>query len=746
MKKIYALCLLVVSFVSAVYAQPGTPDLSFNSGGAGANGPVNVIAVQSDGKILIGGTFTTYNGATANKLARLNADGTLDNTFVTGIGVNPGAGSVDAIVIQPDDKVLIAGYITNYNGTSVNMMCRLNADGTLDNSFNSSVTNPIKAMALQADGKVIIGGVFTSIGGTMGVNRIARLNANGTHDNTFNTGTGCNASVETVAIQEDGKVLVGGGFTGFNGTSVSGMVRLNTNGTFDSALATANGYVKCIKTQGTGVNEKIIVCGEFSMIGGLNVGRIVRLNMNGTVEGSFYSNTGSGAGQNVEEFAYDATSGDISIAGSLYTFNGTTIPTGVTRLSQDGVREVAFNSGNTGANSDIKAIAVQSDGKIIIGGNFDAYNGTNFGYITRLNSQCIVAIPDANFKAYLVGNASINTNMDTEISCAEASAYNGTINVPNLSIADLTGIEAFTNVQQIFCNGNQLTSLNLSGNTGLVNVNCSNNQLTSFSTGNSPNYNTVNCMNNQLTSLNFSANTSLAWLNASNNPLTSLNLGSNTNLSSLQVYNTLLNSLNLSALTGLTYLDCSTTPISSLDVSMLANLTGIVCVSIQATSIDLSNNPLLTDIYVYNNQLTSLNIANGNNANINYFWVHNNPNLTCIKVDDAAYSNANWISGTQVNEDPFIYDNTVVFDNVCLGAGVEENTNEFLEVYPNPADDQITVFMSQKGIMGIYSMSGAKIAAFEMIEGENTIDLTDLEKGMYFLTLSNGQTTKIIKK
>ncbi len=154
---------------------------------AGANGAVYTTILQPDGKILIGGQFTTYNGITANRIARLNTDGTLDTTFTVGTGADS---SVNTITLQPDGKILIGGAFTTYNGTTVNHVARLNADGTLDTTFvtGTGTNGSVFTIALQPDGKILIGGWFTTYNGTT-ANYIARLNTDGTLDTTFTTGT-----------------------------------------------------------------------------------------------------------------------------------------------------------------------------------------------------------------------------------------------------------------------------------------------------------------------------------------------------------------------------------------------------------------------------------------------------------------------------------------------------------------------------------------------------------------------------
>src|SRR5213075_3113580 len=140
-------------------------DTTFNPGGAGADGEVFAVAVQPDGKIVIGGFFTSYNGDAAGRVMRLNADGTHDTSFnVGGVAANS---FVRAVAVQPDGKIIIGGGFTGYNGDAAasDRIMRLNADGTRDTAFNpggSGADNAVNAVALQADGKILIGGGFTS--------------------------------------------------------------------------------------------------------------------------------------------------------------------------------------------------------------------------------------------------------------------------------------------------------------------------------------------------------------------------------------------------------------------------------------------------------------------------------------------------------------------------------------------------------------------------------------------------------
>jgi len=260
-----------------------------------------------------------------------------------------------------------------------------------------------------------------------------------------------------------------------------------------------------------------------------------------------------------------------------------------------------------------------------------------------------VYIPDANFKAYLVGNSAINTNGDTEIQVSEATAFNGTINCNNLNISDLTGIEDFTALTELDCSGNQITFLYLSQNTALTHLWCSENQITSLDLSTA--LTDLYCSENQITSLDLSQNTALSYLECWVNQLTSLDLSNNT---------------------ALTTLYCDNNQLTSIDVSNSIYLEAFSCVNNLLTSLDVSANTALKFFGFFNNQLTSLDVRNGNNTNLLYFDGTSNPNLTCINVDDVFYSTTIW-----TNIDPQHY-----FSNNCPPTSIEEQTTnkELLKV------------------------------------------------------------------
>jgi uncharacterized delta-60 repeat protein len=316
---------------------PGSVDISFDvtAGGqfiglAGQGVSVNAIVPQSDGAVLIGGDFIGINGKARYGLARLNADGSLDTSIDFGLGIG---GIVYAIARQADGKVVVGGQFATANGQPHRLLARFNADGSLDGGFNANCAGPhwarVMSLGLQSDGKILVGGRFTGINGTA-ITNLARLYPDGTLDASFNPGYdwgGDHAWIHSVAIQPDGKILVGGPFR----TPHPGVVRLNADGSLDAGFVPQiepdGPYVECVAIQSDG---KIIVSGHFFEWGH----------------------------QWVE----------------------------LTRLNADGSLDAEFDMGGVFLDSIIRTVAVQPDGKIVIGGWFSKIGGAQRPGVARLNA------------------------------------------------------------------------------------------------------------------------------------------------------------------------------------------------------------------------------------------------------------------------------------------------------------------------------------------------------------------------
>lgn len=362
----------------------GSLDTSFNAGAIENSGGFNTwvfdIAVQPDGKILIGGEFFSVNGTQRSTIARLNADGSLDTSFNPGSGAN---NRVDSLVLQPDGKVLIGGRFTTFNGVTRNGIARLKNDGTLDTSFNpgSGADSWVQAVALQPDGRVLIGGQFVTFNGVPR-SRIARLNPNGTLDTTFNPGSGANGEVNAIAVRNDGRILIGGGFSDVNGTILNNIASLNPDGSLDLGFDPGNGPDNWLKAVVIQPDGKVLIGGVFTKVNNISISNIARMNADGTLDTGFDTSPGPNGHVLSTAIHWD---GKVIIGGN-YTMVGAVSRNYIARLNADGTLDTNFDPG-TGTNGLIEAVAIQEDGKVIIGGWFTKVNGVTRNYISRLNAN-----------------------------------------------------------------------------------------------------------------------------------------------------------------------------------------------------------------------------------------------------------------------------------------------------------------------------------------------------------------------
>jgi len=390
------LAVLVSAILAAgAFAQPDRPAFAdarpadspeeYSIVSKGAHGRV-FKRVQADDKALIGGAITTV-GVTGRKgIARLNQNGTRDDTFNPTPGAN---GNVLAVAVQPnnpadpnDDQVLIGGGFFAVNNQPRVGIARLNANGTLD-TFNPGVNSAVYSIVVQSDGKILIGGEFTTVGGS-GRNRIARLNDNGGLDTGFNPGVSGGASpvVYSVAVQANNFVLIGGDFTTVAGQTRNRVARLEADGDLDGNFNpdTPNGPVRSLALQQDG---KVVIGGDFTTVGFFNRNRIARLNAGGTLDADF-QNSLSGADAQVYSVAVQSD-GKVLIGGAFTSVNGTA-RNQIGRLNGDGNLDDSFRPGPANQvsqygpkHSDInitpyvRSVAIQADGLIVIGGEFTTY-------------------------------------------------------------------------------------------------------------------------------------------------------------------------------------------------------------------------------------------------------------------------------------------------------------------------------------------------------------------------------------
>ncbi|WP_299277317.1 T9SS type A sorting domain-containing protein [uncultured Psychroserpens sp.] len=323
------------------------------------------------------------------------------------------------------------------------------------------------------------------------------------------------------------------------------------------------------------------------------------------------------------------------------------------------------------------------------------------------NAQ-IVNIPDANFKTALI-NLGVDVNTDGEIQESEAQTIT-TLDVSQSGISDLTGIEAFTNLEYLNCDLNGITSLDLSQNVNLVEFHCWHNILTDLDLSQNINLIALYCNGNPMTSLNISQNLNLVTLDCSAIDITSLDVSPNINLEYLNCSNISLGALDVSQNLNLKTLKCSGNEISTIDVSQNLNLEVLECVGNPLTAgIDLSQNINLETLICYGSQLTSIDVSQ--NTNLKRFECNNNQ-LTNLDVTqnsnlETLVCNHNQLADLDVSQNPNlikldIWHNQFASINVTQNPNLEElfcgeNLLTSIDVTQNPNLTTLSLYLNTIG-------------------------------------------------
>ncbi|MBS0660894.1 MAG: delta-60 repeat domain-containing protein [Verrucomicrobia bacterium] len=369
-------------------AVSGNFDFSYKSS-PGTNGQINALLLQPDGKYVLAGQFTTYNSASAIRVARTTSEGAVDadnpstpatEGFTVGSGPN---GFAFALGRQSDGKILVGGSFTQFNGLTTGGIARVQVDGTVDTSFVAGLDGTVLSIALQSDGKILIGGTFTRAGGTSR-SGVARLNADGSLDSSFNPGSGAGGSVKAVALQGDGKVLVAGAFSDFAGQAAGRIVRLNANGSIDTTFQAGAGADNTIEALALQSDGKILAVGNFAQFNRASRNRVVRLNSNGSVDAGFNNPLGGPSG--VVKCVIVERSGKIFIGGQYASFNGNNNGFNPARLLSDGTLDNSFVPPSND-NVLINAMVLQPNDRLVVAGSFVAsLNSNEFNNIVRIQN------------------------------------------------------------------------------------------------------------------------------------------------------------------------------------------------------------------------------------------------------------------------------------------------------------------------------------------------------------------------
>ncbi|WP_264525945.1 T9SS type A sorting domain-containing protein [Flavobacterium sp. N502536] len=399
----------------------------------------------------------------------------------------------------------------------------------------------------------------------------------------------------------------------------------------------------------------------------------------------------------------------------------------------------------------------------------DVYANTNWtafkDAIANYNVDCTryTLIPDFNFEDKLIALEIDKDGKNGKVATESISKVTF-LDLSNSNISDVKGIEDFTSLTYLDLNYNNIQSINVSQNKSLKKLSLHDNKLKALNvTANKELFNLMFSMN-QISTIDLSQNKKVHYVTADRNELTSIDLSANPELESLYCGHNDLTTLDVSNQPNLLQLNCVYTKISKLDVSSNPKLEDLYFDNAQLTTLDLSNNPrlkrlnlawnqltsldlshnpLLELVFLEFNPLTSLNIQNGNNKNFIlpsqtgknaataiYTSFLENKTLSCIQVDDADYSNANWAN---------IKEKSATYSNTCKTLGIDTNNFEKVTIYPNPTKGEVNIQNASLEKANVYNSLGQLVKSFTLNSSDttNTINLQGLPKGVYYVYLIN---------
>ena len=386
---------LFLTAIQPAVAAPGDLDSGFT---AGLDQFVYTTVLQPDGKILVGGNFGNItNGTTTTaraNVARLNPDGSLDAAF------NPGTdGPVRCALVLPDGKILIGGSFTTVGGLARRALARLNADGSVDAGFNVAVAGgdipQVLCFAYQADGQIILGGSFATINAAGRAN-LARVSATGALDSGFAPNP--NFDVNCVAVNGDGMILIGGRFTQVGVVLRNSLARLKATGEVDPDFnPDVTGPVLALAQNSYGsLFATIYIGGRFTAVGGTAINNLAKLYGDGSLAPNF--NLGV-SGANLVTTVYSLAlqaNGNLLVGGDFLQIGG---------LNRNSLAQIAFGSVDafftTEANAAVHSLALQADGRALLGGAFTMITNGAVGSVRSHLAQLENGAPNQNLSVSL---------------------------------------------------------------------------------------------------------------------------------------------------------------------------------------------------------------------------------------------------------------------------------------------------------------------------------------------------------
>lgn len=749
------------------------------------------IVRTNDNKIYVYGQRDFSLTTPSPLVKRYNLNGTIDNTFNLGQGFNIEAGSpeVYSLISFDDGTLSISGIFDNLNNVCATNIVMLTNSGSpvwMHKIGTGLINYRAYTMHVDANDNIFVGGDFESYNG-LSRNGITKLDRYGHTDYSFNPGTGFNGDVRDILTQPDGKIIVCGQFSSYNGSSVQNIVRLNPNGTIDYSFSTGTGFDGYpIYSLGIQSDGKIIAAGDFWTYNNTSVARIIRLLPNGSLDATFTPS--SGPNDAVLDLIIKPND-EILICGEFGTYAGT-LRARIALLSSNGVLDNSFVPAAAYAHVDTRAMAIQPDGKIVVAGNFDSFTDNQTRRVGRLNpngSTDSTFVPDIAMYDYpesigilpngriIAGagsitiyenNGSLVAFEDLDVTMAGGKANDIYVNpagnpilvgrffiAPNKSgISRLKLAPAIQQTQQLtvcgpytWINGitytantntPQFTFTNVDGVDSIITLNLTiipdlplmiENSFSLPSDANS-------CVGETAVIISGNADFELDFDNGSQ----------------------VINSNGYSLITGL----CA--GVHDLQVTDNCGDTLSVPLVIPVDSNYVFNNPFIdslaidslgvtmTNCDIYYNSIDTAYIdsiwANGNTVNV--IWNIVDSNGSNFDTTNYVLNNGNGVYWLQLSVfcpfksvgEYFTVTEAIYFNNGSVStAGLSDIGKNLFEIYPNPTNDQVHIsFSGPEAELIVYDVQG-KVVLKDKIQNKGIVLLQNFERGVYLFDFKNSQ-------
>lgn len=379
---------------SVAVAPSANAGLNYAFHAVALNGSVNAASTSQSGRVLIGGTFTLADGQTVNRIAMLNPDGSLDQSFVRGItnGGNIGFdGAVTAIRYLGSDTWVVAGTFTSVKGFPVGrivLITRVSDGWAAVNAFGTGFDGPVYALAAPEQGGdyLVAVGAFSQYQGTA-VGEIAKISSfSGVLDTTFNTrvGTGLSGGPAYAAhVQDDGHIVVGGSFTSASGITRKSVARFKAGGTLDTGFVpiVAGGLATVRAVSSFAGDGPIVIGGSFTSVTGSPRDNLAYLNSDGSL-----TTLAQTSGANGTVYALARQAGGAVVAGGTFTQYGLTPVGRVAKILPNGYL-MAWGAGS-GSYGTVLSVSNSPDARLLIGGTFAEFDGLQTdGHVVQLNDS-----------------------------------------------------------------------------------------------------------------------------------------------------------------------------------------------------------------------------------------------------------------------------------------------------------------------------------------------------------------------